>query len=286
MPKSFAINPFATETLDLDVTESKPSRRESFCARRAVPHGEIVTIEYASAEFAEKRTIDVYLPPDYTEDGDTRYPALYLLHPHGLTGGWQTSGATAHIVDNLIDEGEIPPMIVAMPNGNLPLVSALEDEVAAKASDSSVSRHVIDEVVAEVEGNFAVEADGLHRALAGASDGGFHALRVGLTEIETFGWVGSFGGAIQSNNLPHYFQAMLKDSATGRWKMQLLWLGAGQDDPMTEINAPFADLLVKHKFDFEQETYPGGHDWSVWRKCLFEFLPELFTDLDFFEEYG
>ena len=27
-----------------------------------------------------------------------------------------------------------------------------------------------------------------------------------------------------------------------------------------------------------RETFPGGHDWTVWRRCIRSFLPRLFRD--------
>ena len=28
--------------------------------------------------------------------------------------------------------------------------------------------------------------------------------------------------------------------------------------------------------DIIRETFPGGHDWTVWRRCIRSFLPRLF----------
>lgn len=47
------------------------------------------------------------------------YPVLYLLHGSGGDeNAWLELGRTARIMDNLIAEGKIQPMLVVMPNGN------------------------------------------------------------------------------------------------------------------------------------------------------------------------
>jgi enterochelin esterase-like enzyme len=28
--------------------------------------------------------------------------------------------------------------------------------------------------------------------------------------------------------------------------------------------------------NIQRETFPGGHDWTVWRRCIRSLLPELF----------
>ena len=61
-------------------------------------------------------TIDytVYLPDGYDASGATRYPTLYLLHGRGDSqAAWQQE---AGALDELIAAGEIPPMIVVMPD--------------------------------------------------------------------------------------------------------------------------------------------------------------------------
>jgi enterochelin esterase family protein len=60
----------------------------------------------------------VYTPP-YYEETNNRYPVLYLLH--GMGGdedAWATMGRAVDIMDNLIAQGRVKPMIVVMTNGN------------------------------------------------------------------------------------------------------------------------------------------------------------------------
>ena len=62
--------------------------------------------------------MQVYTPPGYSKD--KKYPVLYLLH--GIGGNereeWAKGGVPHVILDNLIADKKIEPMIVVLPNGN------------------------------------------------------------------------------------------------------------------------------------------------------------------------
>ena len=69
--------------------------------------------------------MEVYTPPGYSPD--KKYPVLFLLH--GIGGNeiseWNTGQGAAHtILDNLIADKKIEPMIAVFPNGNVTLPGA------------------------------------------------------------------------------------------------------------------------------------------------------------------
>jgi enterochelin esterase-like enzyme len=89
-----------------------------FAGRRdGVERGKLETVEYDSKSVGDARKMVVYLPPGYSKDA--RYPVLYLLHGAGDDeAGWSTRGAANVILDNLLADRKIAPMIVVMPNGS------------------------------------------------------------------------------------------------------------------------------------------------------------------------
>ena len=85
---------------------------------RDVPHGDVTTTWYHSDILGTERRLSVYTPPFYDKNIQS-YPVLYLLHGSGGDeNAWLELGRTARIMDNLIAEGKIQPMLVVMPNGN------------------------------------------------------------------------------------------------------------------------------------------------------------------------
>jgi enterochelin esterase-like enzyme len=89
-----------------------------FASRRdGVERGKVETVEYDSKSVGDTRKMRVYLPPGYSKG--TKYPVLYLLHGAGDNeGGWTRTGAADVILDNLLADRKIVPMIVVMPNGS------------------------------------------------------------------------------------------------------------------------------------------------------------------------
>jgi len=84
-----------------------------------VPHGTVARRWYDSPGNGIARRITIYTPPGY-ESSNEKYPVLYLLH--GMGGdeeAWIALGRTAQILDNLIAQGKVTPMIAVMPNGNV-----------------------------------------------------------------------------------------------------------------------------------------------------------------------
>src|SRR5205085_1918323 len=86
------------------------------------------------------------VPAGYARDRGRRYPVLYFLHGYpGNPDQWLGSGAQLpQVLDQLIDGGVIPPVIVAMPDGNGTAVSD------AEWGDSARGDHVEDWVVGSV----------------------------------------------------------------------------------------------------------------------------------------
>ena len=79
--------------------------------------------------------------------------------------GWVKDGAADTILDNLYEDKKPVPMIVVMPNGNLPT--------------DALGTDLLDDVIPYVEKHFPVKADREHRALAGVSGGALQTLNLG-----------------------------------------------------------------------------------------------------------
>ncbi len=83
-----------------------------------VPHGVIHHHFYHSAIIGDNRDYYVYTPPGYNPTGQESYPTLYLLHGFSDdASAWTAVGYANVILDNLIAQGKVKPMIVVMPLG-------------------------------------------------------------------------------------------------------------------------------------------------------------------------
>jgi enterochelin esterase family protein len=86
-----------------------------------VPHGNVLIKNYRAKSTGQWRHIYMYTPPGYDSDAATRYPVFYLQHGGGEDERvWIEMGRTNVILDNLIAEGKVKPMIVVMETSAVP----------------------------------------------------------------------------------------------------------------------------------------------------------------------
>ena len=174
---------------------------------RDVPHGSVTSTWYHSDILGADRRLNVYTPPFYEKNLQS-YPVLYLLHGSGGDeNAWLELGRTARIMDNLIAEGKIEPMIVVMPNGNPSKQAApgeTTDNLAYKPAmsnsfpgykDGSYEKSFT-EIIHFIDNRYRTVADKNHRAIAGLSMGGFHTLYISLNYPDLFGYVGLFSAGM------------------------------------------------------------------------------------------
>jgi enterochelin esterase-like enzyme len=135
---------------------------KGFDARRdGVERGKVETVEYDSKSVGTKRKLVVYTPPGYTKDG--KYPVLYLLHgAGGNESNWTRAGAADVILDNLLADKKLVPMIAVMPNGSPQnpgrQASALAGAIMKRADADKDGKVTLEEFVAAAKELFK-EAD-------------------------------------------------------------------------------------------------------------------------------
>src|SRR4030095_7234374 len=172
---------------------------------RSVPHGTVKSVEYKSKSLGTDRKLVVYTPPGY-EQSTTRYPILYLLHGAGSDETSWTARGQAHVIlDNLIADGKLKPLVVAMPfgfaAGRTP-GAARGDAAENKMQRDGFTKDFLEDVIPFVESSFRVYTDRDHRAIAGLSLGGAQSLALGLTPLEFFSRVAAFSPAMGAANNP------------------------------------------------------------------------------------
>jgi enterochelin esterase-like enzyme len=204
------------------------------------------------------RNISVYLPEGYDESGAS-YPVLYLLH--GLYGDDRTffgaSGSLSNanvsfIVDRLVQEGKVSPLIVACP---------------ALGLDEDVLRYFVPFVDATLRTIPKRES----RAIAGHSAGGYDALFIALAHPEAFSIAGGFSVWAPSETTA----GELIKTRDLKSNPILFWLYAGtQDDGAAKQNSHFVDFLRANGLDTTYTEDDGNHANKVAER-LSEFIEFL-----------
>jgi enterochelin esterase family protein len=264
-----------------------PGDGPQFHDARPVPHGLVSALQYESRALGVPRRALVYTPPGY-EAGRETYPVLVLMHGIGDTEvDWVHTGRANQILDNLIAEGTVRPMVVVMPLGHarqsvgigpVPNGRAGEPLRGDPFAHAAIERDLLDDLLPAVERRFRVARDADRRAIAGLSLGGTQGLRIGLRHLDRFGWIATLSAALVDADPAVVHAGVLADTAATHRRLRLLYVTVGRDDPLLAANQRFADALrragVRHTFRIEE----GRHEWRLWRRNLRDVLPLLFRD--------
>jgi enterochelin esterase-like enzyme len=184
-----------------------------------------------------ERGIRIYLPPGYFDSAGDRYPVVYCLHGYGADSTNPVinsrkamrenyplilripfrrhfAGAlTFERLDRAILSGELPPFILAQPDGSLHLptihqLKGLNGKVGRKGSlytDSpftgNYATYVFEDVIRYVDRHYQTIGERSGRCLIGGSMGGYGALVGGILYPDRFRAVAALSPSISCLDL-------------------------------------------------------------------------------------
>ncbi len=244
-----------------------------FKARRAdVPHGRLEMIEYDSKTVGTTRKMQVYTPPGYSKE--KTYPVLYLLH--GIGGDeteWQRFATPNVLLDNLLADGKVVPMIAVMPNGRAQKYDRAEGNVyGASAAFAAFEQDLLNDVIPAIEARYSVRADREHRAIAGLSMGGGQSLNFGLAHLDTFAWIGAFSAA--PNTKPP--SELVPAPTAAKTKLKLLLITCGNKDGLIRISQGVHTYLKNNVVPHIWHVDGNAHDPTHWSNSLYHFAQRIF----------
>jgi len=262
-----------------------PEKGINFYNAKDVPHGDIRNRIYFSKTTGTWRRINIYAPPGYDKSGKEQYPVLYIQHGGGEDErGWAVQGKTDIILDNLIAEGKAKPMLVVIPNGNVsrPGMTAggYNDEAMAVFREE-----LFGSVIPFIESNYRVKPGAANRAIAGLSMGGGQAFYTGLRNTDMFANVGVFSTGLFGGigrqpgaefNAEAIIPGILTNPETFNKKLKVFYISVGEQDPRIEPTRQLVQTFMDKGLKVEFGTFPGAHEWQVWRKSLYDFAQKLF----------
>ena len=236
----------------------------------------------------------IYLPPDYYVS-NRRYPVVYLLHGLGDNEtGWVQFGEADRIADAGIRSGELPPMIIVMPNaGTTWYVNDYQNKV--RYEDMFVQ-----EFIPHIDSMFRTRTQREYRAISGLSMGGFGALTLAMHHPDLFSSCAAMSAAVRTDetfaSIPDeryntvyapIFSGPVKgeERLTITWKrnspitlvksapeselLKVRWyLDCGDDDALTVGNSLLHIAMLERKIPHEYRVRDGAHMWSYWRTGL------------------
>jgi enterochelin esterase-like enzyme len=253
---------------------------------RSVPHGDLRLVTLHSKALDAERQMYVYTPPGYT-DASEPLPVLYLYHGFGDTvGSWVVQGRAPQILDNLLAEKKIQPMIVVIPDTEADIPQAIAENFAGAdrrktffpINAEAVDRELIEDLIPYMKKYYRVRDDADGRAVVGLSQGGYQALVSGLSHLGTFGWVATFSG-VSTTTVPNKaVDDALNDPDRINKALRGFTVTGGSKDTITgKDTAGLKAILDEKKIAHDYHEYPNlRHEMDVWRPSLAALLEKVF----------
>lgn len=233
------------------------------------------------------RDIDytAYLPPRF--DAGSSYPLVYLLHGRGDNmAAWR---AATEVLDRLIIEGAIPPLLAIMPDAIGSNRAGYYVDSRYRGSDASAlpadafESAFFTDLLPEVEASFPVVSHRGGRAVAGYSMGGYGAIRYLLAHADLFSAAivlspavytplppqdsstrafGAFGNGSRLFDAERYrelnYPALLEEFSGGRFPSRV-FIAVGDDEwKHTEAEDALHDLDIEAHLLFNRLARVNG----------------------------
>lgn len=229
--------------------------------------GEMKEITYESTVVGASREAYVYTPAGYGQD-DIKYPVVYMLHGIGCDGSQWVSMNIANVLDNMIAQKEIKPVVAVFP-GIIPKDGI--NKVTLSQENIHAFNIFIDEFTQDLEPyilkNYSVSEDRKDTGVCGLSMGGMEALELGFSLQNRFNYIGSFSAAPSLNT------SVLHYTDINTIPEFVLLCNGTNDTTVGDNPLNYHKELTRNTVKHIWYQYPGeGHSVPVWINGAINFL--------------
>ncbi|HEY9229187.1 MAG TPA: alpha/beta hydrolase-fold protein [Gemmatimonadaceae bacterium] len=252
------------------------------------PHtltGDIRSHEFHSSQFADDRTVIVYVPPSYATSNE-HYPVLYLHDGQNVfdqATAFSTEWGVDETAQELITTGKIEPLIiVGIYNAGERRVDEYTPTASAETGGGRADdygRMLVEELKPFIDATYRTLPDVANTAMGGSSLGGLLTLHLGLRHPGTFGKL-----AVLSPSVWWDERVIVREvEALAEKPPQRIWLDAGTregPDVIPDVRR-LRDALVSKGWVIARdlmygEARGGEHNERSWSKRVGPFLKFLF----------
>jgi S-formylglutathione hydrolase FrmB len=230
-----------------------------------------------SSNLKGRGDISVFVPPGHATASDL--PIVILLHGvYGSSWAWSHSGGVHLTAKKMIDDGDIPPMVIAMPSDGL-----WGDGSGYLPHDGyDFEKWIVDDVVDVLFECFPFVSSSSPKFISGLSMGGFGALRIGAKYGSLFKGISGHSSITAlaqmrefvEEDLVHYgaCDSVFDTIAKYRSSLPPLRFDCGVSDTLIEENRLLSKQLSASGIDHIYKEFPGDHGWPYWQEHVKDSL--------------
>lgn len=251
-----------------------PDKNSDFFMTKDVPHGEICMELFKCSVNDKTRNCYIYTPPGYNSDDRKSYPVLFLQHGVGENEtGWVWHGHIANIIDNLVYDKKCREMIVVVNSAYV-----FSNKPSMHIFPGDFDTMLINDCLTMLTKRYRILTDRHNMAIAGLSMGSAQALRTAILHPEIFANVGVFSGSLPIKGMDYDGSRYIEHPELISTDYDVFYVGAGTNEPFwtDTLNKlkELKDLGAGNALCYS--SYPGFHEWDVWRKLARDFICSLF----------
>ena len=245
---------YGAESSYVELSDARPLAWNS--PLQGVRRGKVEEKQVQSAFLKAEKKVWVYTPPGFTR-GDGRYPLLVL------SDGDRNVMWIPKLLDTLIAQGKIHPMVAVMTDESVPSIRTTELECDVPFED-----FLAKELVPWARENYEATSQPARTIVAGSSLGGLAAVFAGLEHPEVFGKVislsGSFWWKPAGNTDAEWLTNLVRKSP--KLPLQFyLEVGLMESQSMQiDTNRRMRDALIAKGYPVGYFEYDGGHSFLTW----------------------
>lgn len=239
------------------------------------PAGRLSSFRLESARLGNVRDITLYRPAGF-DPGNPDNALLVVFDARA----YLTKVPTPAILDNLIAEGRLPPVVAVF-------VSEIDPETRARElpGNDAFADFLAEELLPRVRAEAGADVPAGRTILAGSSYGGLAAVTAALRHPERFGNAVALSGSFwwhpagASSDAPEHVADRVAREPARRLAIHLSagrFEGArGGTGGILDTSRHLRDVLRAKGYDVSYREYAGGHDYLVWRGALGDALLAL-----------
>lgn len=244
-----------------------------------VSQGKVEMFRLRSEILDNERRVWIYTPPGYEASGE---PYGLLLIFDGPAYISPELVPTPTILDNLLHERKIPPLVAVFPDS-----LSMETRNRELPCYPPFVEYLTRELLPWVGAHYHITTEPARIMVAGSSYGGLAAAFAGLTAPQVFGNVLSQSGAFWYSGKPQgdinaewmLIRRFVESPRLPlRFYMEVGLLEHIRDADMVFCNRHLRDALEAKGYDVTYSEYMGGHNYVCWRGSLADGLMALTKD--------